>query len=217
LRQRGSITFWLDETAINNWWHNKANGRHCRDLTYIDQAIQTFLMIQAIYGLSLRQTQGFIDSLFGLMSIPLQSPGYSCVSKRAKTVNIRLNKTNGTVAHNVLDATELRVYDEGEWKVRRHGADKRRTWRKLHLGIDTRTQHIICAEQSLESVGDNEVLPVMLNKLRRKIDSVSGDGAYDARACYGLWQKKALKLTSLRAAMPVFGQTSTLGTFRSTH
>ena len=184
LKQRGSVTFWLDEDSLSNWRHTQPNGKRGRDYAYSDLAIQTFLMVQAIYGLSLRQTEGFLNSLFSLMGVDLKSPDYSSVSKRARQVGIKIPKPNGPVAHLVLDATGLKVFGEGEWKVRKHGKEKRRTWRKLHLGVDANSQQILCAEMSLENVGDNHVLPVMLRQLRRKIGKVSGDGAYDTKACY---------------------------------
>ena len=41
--------------------------------------------------------------------------------------------------HLVVDSVGLKVYGEGEWKTRQHGWTQRRTWRKLHLGIDADT------------------------------------------------------------------------------
>ncbi|WP_139784267.1 IS5 family transposase, partial [Vibrio parahaemolyticus] len=72
-------------------------------------------------------------------------------------------------------ATGLKVYGEGEWKVKKHGTDgKRRVWRKLHLAVDTSTHEIVAAEPSLFNVTDAEVLPI----------EISGDGAYDTRDCH---------------------------------
>ncbi|WP_335921746.1 IS5 family transposase [Shewanella chilikensis] len=190
LKQRGSVTFWLDDQALSHWWHTQPNGKRGRDYAYSDVAIQTFLMLQAVYGMSLRQTEGFLNSLFALMGVNFTSPDYSSVSKRAKTVGINIPKPNGPVAHLVLDATGLKVFGEGEWKVRKHGKEKRRTWQKLHLGVDVSSQQILCAEMSLENVGDNQALPVLLRQLRRKIGKVSGDGAYDTKACYQEVQRK---------------------------
>ncbi|WP_412514269.1 transposase, partial [Shewanella indica] len=67
------------------------------------------------------------------------------------------NPSRGAVAHVVVDATGLKVYGEGEWKMRKHGKEKRRVWRKLHLAIDAATHEIIGAQTSLETVADNEV------------------------------------------------------------
>ncbi|EPW3355771.1 IS5 family transposase, partial [Acinetobacter baumannii] len=54
---------------------------------------------------------------------------------------------------------------------------------------------VIAAEVSLETVADNEVLPTLLNPLRRKIKQVSADGAYDTKACHALLKKKGAKAT----------------------
>ena len=61
--------------------------------------------------------------------------------------------------------------------------------------VDAATHAIVAAEVSPETVGDNEVLPTLLNPLRRKIEQVSADGAYDTKACYALLQKKGAKAT----------------------
>lgn len=74
------------------------------------------------------------------------------------------------MAHLVIDATGLKGYGEGESKIRKHGKEKRRVWRKLHLAVDAQTHAIVAAEVSLETVGDNEVLPTLLNPLRRQIE-----------------------------------------------
>ena len=90
-------------------------------------------MLKGLFKLPLRALEGFINSLFQLMAVPLQSPDYNVSSKRAKTVDIRVPRpSQGPVAHLVIDATGLKVYGEGEWKIRKHGKEKRRVWRKLH-------------------------------------------------------------------------------------
>jgi hypothetical protein len=95
----------------------------------------------------------------------------------------------------VVDATGLKVYGEGEWETRKHGKEKRRTWRKLHLAVDAATHEVITAEVSLESVADNEVLPTLLSPLRRKIKQVSADGVYDTKGCYKQLKRKGSKPT----------------------
>lgn len=146
--------------------------------------------------MSLRALEGFTNSVFQLMDVPLTSPSYSCISKRAKTVDIKYRaKSRGPVAHVVIDSTGLKVYGEGEWKTRKHGKEKRRTWRKLHLAVDSNTHEIVSAEVTLVNVADNEVLPTLLNPLRRRIAQVSADGAYDTKACHKLLQRKDCKPT----------------------
>ena len=138
----------------------------------------------------MRALQGFIDSIFELLEVPLTSPDYTCISKRSKTVQVKYrNKSRGAIRHIAIDSTGLKVFGEGEWKVKKHGAEKRRTWRKLHLAVDVETHEAISAEVSLVSVGDSEVLPTLLNPLRRKVDAVSADGAYGTKSCHETLQE----------------------------
>lgn len=100
-------------------------------------------MLKELFNLTLRALEGFINSLFKLMAESLKSPDYSCISKRAKTVEINYRApSKGPVTHLVIDSTGLKVYGEGDWKMRKHGKEKRRVWRKLHLAVDAATHAI---------------------------------------------------------------------------
>ena len=96
----------------------------------------------------------------------------------------------GRITDLVIDSTGLKVFGEGEWKVRKHGAEKRRVWRKLHLAVDPATHDVVAAEVSLDNVHDAEVLPTLLNPLRRKLGRVYADGAYDSKASHQLISSK---------------------------
>ena len=159
-------------------------------------AIETALMVKGIFNLSLRATEGFLNSIFQLLDVPLCSPDYSCISKRAKTVEVAYrNRSRGPITHLAIDATGLKVFGEGEWKARKHGPSKRRTWRKLHLAVDTHTHEVISAEVSVLEVVDGAVLPTLLNPLRRQIKQVLADGAYDTKECYRILERKGSKAT----------------------
>lgn len=139
----------------------------------------------------MRALQGFIDSVFELLDVPQSPPDYTCISKRSKTLQVKYRyKSRGAIRHIAIDSTGLKVFGEGEWKVKKHGAEKRRTWRKLHLAVDVDTHEAVSAEVSLVNVGDSEVLPTPLNPLRRKITAVSADGAYDTQNCNEILKKK---------------------------
>ncbi|MEZ9553354.1 IS5 family transposase [Vibrio splendidus] len=191
LRKRGSVTFGIDDSAVDAWQCKTHHGKRGRGFQYSDTAIETALMIKGIFSLPLRALQGFIDSIFELIDVPLSSPDYTYISKRSKTVQVKYrNKSRGAIRHTVIDSTGLKVFGEGEWKVKKHGAEKRRTWRKLHLAVYVDTHETISAEVSLVNVGDSEVLPTLLNPLRRKVHAVSGDGAYDTKHCHETLKKK---------------------------
>lgn len=75
---------------------------------------------------------------------------------------------------------------EGEWKTKKHGADYRRQWRKVHLGIDAKTLEIRAIEITDNAIGDAPMLPELLAQLPEDepLHSVSADGAYDTKACH---------------------------------
>ncbi len=115
LRQRGSLTVWLDESTIAAWTDSAQPEGRGWPLHYTDMAITTVLMMKRVFNLSLRALQGFIDSIFQLMGVSLVCPDYSLVSKRAKIVNISIKTpTRGEIKHLVIDSTELKVFGEGE-------------------------------------------------------------------------------------------------------
>lgn len=156
-------------------------------MIYSDWAIQCALTIREIFQCPLRATEGFLKSLVKMLSLPLKVPNYSTLSRRQQTLRVKLPRaSNATPRHLVVDSTGLKVYGEGEWKVRQHGLSKRRTWRKLHLIVDANTQEIVAAELTANFVGDAEVLPDMLKQLpgNEAIATLAADGAYDTANCH---------------------------------
>ena len=103
----------MDEQAIKQWHSQTHHSCRGRGLHYSDSALDTALMLKGVFKLPLRALEGFINSLFKLIDVPLASPGYSCISKRSRQVNIyyRLSR-QGAVAHVVIDATRSKVYGE---------------------------------------------------------------------------------------------------------
>src|SRR5262249_29041111 len=150
-----------------------------------DLAIETMATVQAIYGLAGRQTQGFLQSVFGLMKLDLPVPDHSTLSRCKRQFTITLPVKDWSKSrHPVVESTGVKVYGEGEWKVRQHGVGKRRTWRKLHLCVDEATLEIISVVASTNDVSDAEALPDLLQDVPGEIEQVSADGAYDQRRCY---------------------------------
>ncbi len=100
LINRGSLTFWLDDEAIQAWYESATPSSRGRPQRYSDLAITTVLVIKRVFRLTLRAAQGFIDSIFALMNVPLRCPDYTSVSKRAKSVNVSFKtSTRGEIAH----------------------------------------------------------------------------------------------------------------------
>ena len=119
------------------------------------------------------------------MKLALPIPDYSTVSRRQGVLSVRSSLTpQRSPRHIVIDATGLKVYGAGEWRVYKHRVSRRRTWRKLHLGVDEHTKEIVAVELTGSRVHDSQPLPALLEQIPDSISQVSGDGAYDTRACY---------------------------------
>lgn len=198
LRQRGSLTFWLSTDLLENWTMKEKTGGRGASPTYTDAAIETLAVVKYLFHQASRQAEGLLSSIFELMRVSLPVPDHTTLSRRLAGLNVRLPvKAAKAARHVVCDSTGVKVYGEGEWKVRQHGYSKRRTWRKLHLSVDEQTLEIVAAGGSTNSVSDGEMLPVLLAEVRDELCQVSADGSYDQRKCYD-----AINRVKARAAIP---------------
>ena len=191
LVKRGSLTVWLEEAALSGWIEQGRSGRRGASRTYSEAAIQAILLLKAVYHLPLRGAQGLVASVLSLMGLALPIPHYSTLSRRQVGLELTMPRLrSGGALHLVVDSTGCKVYGEGEWKVRTHGKSKRRTWRKLHLGVDEGSGEIVAAVLSSNNVSDSEALPQLLEQVGEPIAQISGDGGYDKRPCYELLQQR---------------------------
>lgn len=167
-------------------------GKRGRPVQYSNGLIELGLMLKAIYRLPYRGLEGLLRSVFKLGQCPYQAPDYTtfCVRARELKGMIKTSLRLGEPIHILVDSTGLKIYGEGEWKVRTHGASKRRTWRKLHLVIDAVSQQVIVADLTERDVGDQEHLPALLSQIpkARRVKKVTADGIYDAWGCYNAAQ-----------------------------
>src|SRR5262249_47727804 len=151
----------------------------------------------SVYHRSLRAAQGLLASVVELRKLALPIPDYSTVSRHQRPLSVRSVFTSRSgPRYVVIDATGLKVYGTGEWHVWKHRVRRRRTWRKLHLGVDETTKEIVAVELTESRVYDSQQLPALLEQLPDPLGQVSGDGAYDTRACY--------EAVLQRGATPVF-------------
>ncbi len=185
LRRRGSLVVWLDREME---WLASPSGRRGRPQTFSDAAIQVCLSLKVLFGLALRQTIGMVASLLrmaGLEDWPV--PDFSTLCRRQKTITIQIPYRRSDSPLNLLvDSTGVKVRGEGEWQVRRHGASRRRQWRKVHLAMDTVTGDVCAVEFTSSHQGDSPVLPGLLAQVPadQSIGTVTADGAYDTRRCH---------------------------------
>jgi hypothetical protein len=193
---RGELTFWIDEAALAAWRNTQSPTRSGAPRIYSDTAIQCAFVVKSVYGLSLRAAQGFVSSVMRLMKLELPVPNYSTLCRRQGTLKVPLSLSSGSrPRHIVIDATGLRVYGAGEWHGHKHRGVRRRIWRKLHLGVDEHTKEIMAVEVTGSHVHDSQMLPSLLTQIPGQVCQVSGDGAYDTKACYKSIDQRGAKAT----------------------
>jgi hypothetical protein len=197
LVRRGSLTLWVEQSAVNRWRDSAAPVRRGRRRFYSDLAIACALTLREVYSLPLRATQGLVSSVLRLLGADEPAPHYSTLSRRAAALDVELPRRSRGPLHLAVDSTGVKLYGEGEWKVRLHGADKRRTWRKLHLLVDHRTQEAVACSMTEQYVLDRKELPGLLGQVEGQVAEVLGDGAYDFQGCY-----KAIHAAGARAVIP---------------
>src|SRR3982751_4935302 len=194
LRQRGSLTVWFTEAAIAAW---KAEPRTTPggQAHYSDLAITTALTLKAVFRLAYRQTEGLIGSVIGLLGLNLAVPDHSTLCRRAETLEGPRPKPRGDGAdsgagrdpgplHRLVDSTGLKLIGAGEWLVEKHGAKRRRSWRKMHLGVDARTGRIGAATLTDRDEDDASQVGPLLDQVADPVASVTADGAYDQESVY---------------------------------
>lgn len=187
---------WITEDVVQTWHTAEAAPKRGHPRTYTDTAILTMATLQEIYQVGLRQTQGLMESIGQLLHLEVAIPDYTTLSRRRATLEIALPRTRSTEAlHVVVDSTGVKVFGEGEWKVRQHGYTFRRTWRKVHVGVDETSGEIVAAVVTTNSSHDSQVLPDLLEQVDEEIRQVSGDGAYDRRGCYDAIREREAQAT----------------------
>jgi hypothetical protein len=191
LRQRGSLTVWFTDEAIAAW---KAEPRTTRggQPWYSELAILTALTLRAVFRLAYRQTEGLIGSLIHLLGLDLPVPDHTTLSRRAATLEVPRPRSSSSPeaggeaapVHLLVDSTGLKLCGPGEWLIEKHGTKTRRSWRKLHLGVDADTGQIVASTLTTPDVDDGSQAGPLLDQVAGPVASFTGDGAYDQDGVY---------------------------------
>ena len=180
LRQRGSLTVWFTDDAIKGW---RAQPRTTQggQPSYSSLAILTALTLKAVFHLALRQTEDLIGSVIGLLGLTLAVPDHSPLCRRAETLEVPRPQVrrDGEPLHLLVDSTGLKLCGAGEWLVEKHGTRMRRSWSKLHIGLDADTGQIVAATLTTKDVDDGAEVGPLLDQVGASVSSFTADGAYD--------------------------------------
>src|SRR5918993_759607 len=190
LRQRGSLTVWFTEEAVEAWGAEPRTTRGGQPW-YSPLAILTALTLRAVFRLALRQTEGLIASIIRLLGLDLPVPDLTTLSRRAATLEIPRPRSGNTEAgcdaepaHLLVDSTGLKLCGPGEWLLEKHGTRTRRSWRKLHLGVDADTGQIVATALTTPDVDDSSQAGPVLDQVEGLVASFTGDGAYAKEGVY---------------------------------
>ena len=124
LKARGSLTIWLDKSMS---WFTAASGKRGRSPQFSHAAIQFCLTIKNLFGLALRQTTGFVESLLALSGLMWPVPDFSTLCRRRRSLDVQVAyRSSAAGLHLLVDATGIKFLVEGEWKCKEHGPERRR-------------------------------------------------------------------------------------------
>src|SRR3954466_2213179 len=202
LRRRGSVTVWFSDEAVEAWEAERRTSRGGQP-AYSDLAILTALTFKAVFRLAYRQTEGLIGSVIGLLGLHLAVPDHTTRCRRAATLEVPRPKPRGAGAgadaaggadsgagrdtgpmHLLVDSTGLKLIGAGEWLVEKHGTKRRRSWRKMHLGVDADTGRIVAATLTDRDEDDAAQVGPLLDQVAEPVASVTADGAFDQDRVY---------------------------------
>jgi hypothetical protein len=190
LRRRGSLTVWFTDEATAAWAAAPRTTRGGQP-SYSPLAILTALTLRAVFRLAYRQAEGLIGSIISLLGLTLRVPDHTTLSRRSAMLIVPRPQLNSTAAsddaqpvHLLVDSPGLKLCGAGEWLIERHGSRIRRSWRKLHLGVDADTGQIVAAALTSTEVDDAAEVGLLLDQVTGSVTSFTGDGAYDQDRVY---------------------------------
>jgi hypothetical protein len=182
------LTVWFTEEAIAAWAAEPRTTRGGQPW-YSPLAILTALTLRAVFHLAYRQAEGLIGSIIGLLGLTLRVPDHTTISRRAAGLAVPRAQSNGSDGgarplHLLVDSTVLTLCGAGEWLLEKHGTKVRRSWRKLHLGVDAEIGRIVASALTSKDVDDGAHVGPLLDQVTDPVASFTGDGAYDQDAVY---------------------------------
>ena len=180
LRQRGSLTVWFTDQAIEAWQAEPRTTRGGQPW-YSPLAILTALTLRAVFRLGLRQAEGLIGSIIHLLGLTLAVPDHTTLCRRAGALEVPRPRPRraGEPLHLLVDSTGLKLCGSGEWLLEKHGTKTRRSWRKMHVGMDADTGRIVAAALTTNDVDDGSQVGPLLDQVAASVASFTADGAYD--------------------------------------
>ncbi len=196
LRNRGRIDFMIAENLSDGWYENNVSTRNRGgQRRYSDKAIFMCLQIRYLFGLKLRQSQGFIDWIFVVSGSPLTCPDYTTLSKRGRSLNLEFLSYNkcDDFDYICMDSTGIQTYTGNEWLENKHGKQYiRRTWKKLHIAVGNNGV-ITGSITTCHNKDDRSQVKELLKNIKTR--EVLADSGYDGENIYQMLRTEGIKPT----------------------
>jgi hypothetical protein len=194
LKNRGSLEIWIEDDVASKWYY-QGETRQGAQFEYSDTCIEMAAVLREVYHLPYRQLEGFIKSLVIKAGWDVKVPDYTVIFKRIKRlqISVRDKVKKGEKIYIVVDSTGLKVYGEGEWKVKKHGWSKHRTWMKFHVAVDEATVMVEACALTTNSIDDAAMVEPLLEEVKGRVEKLAGDGAYDKHKVYDTLRERKIK------------------------
>ena len=178
---------WFSDEAIAAW---RAAPRTTRggQAWYSPLAILTALTLKAVFRLALRQTEGLVGSIIRLLGLVLAVPITPRSAGGQRSSSPRLRSGGGAdrgPVHLLVDSTGLKLCGAGEWLVEKHGAKARRSWRKLHIGVDANSGEIVATALTTNDVDDASQIGPLLDQVEGPVVCSRPTAPTTRTACTG--------------------------------
>jgi Transposase DDE domain len=187
------VTLWLSPEAITTWEPARVGTRGGQP-KYSNLAIETVLTLRLLFHLPLRQIEGFLTSIFGIMGLALSVPDHTTLSRRGQSLDLALRRVpTGNRLHLVVDSTGLSIVGEWEWAAAKHGGRGKRGWKKLHLGVD-RSGNIV-SQALTDATADDALTGIdLIEGITGTVASLTADAAYDTLAFYAVAAERGARV-----------------------
>lgn len=190
LKRRGDIEIWLSQKVIDSWYvcDRIYDGTGTPDL-YSDEAILMCHELRKVLKLPLRQTQGFIDSIFRIQELDIKCPDFGTLSRRLERLGLdtprykKHEKLDDDLAAIAIDSSGLKRFGRDEWHQEKHNVSAKRSWRKLHIAVNG-SHYIVGNSLTDRFANDSQEVGRLLEQIDSPIDHFTADGAYDDNAVY---------------------------------
>lgn len=184
LVRRGEITLWFERDLLKHWTP-APSGRRGAPQTYTDAVIACMLTLKAVFHLSNREAEGWVQSILKLMRVKRPTPDHTTLSRRGGRLQVALPvQGSAEPLHVLLDSTGVQIIGPSAWRewqtTRWRQAQRgRRDFRKIHLALDAETQEFVAVEVTDKLGHDKEQVEPLLAQIPGAIARVTADGNYD--------------------------------------